>query len=111
MALKAKFLHFSTKASYNSQRAKHTGDALTEFDGYISYVDEGPTIYTRGKTYHCDDITITNGTTVSGQYVTGISNDGHKITVNKAVLPTIPTGGTITPKADAATAVVGTSTK
>lgn len=117
MALKAKFLHFSTKASYNSQRAKHTGDALTEFDGYISYIDKsdkgdaGPMICTRGKEYYCADLSIASGTAVSGQYVTGISNDGHKITVNRANLPSIPVAATATPKPDAETGAVGTSTK
>ena len=46
MALKNKFLHFKTKASYEAELAKHTEDAaLKQFQAYTAFVDEGPTIY------------------------------------------------------------------
>lgn len=56
MAYKSKFLHFKTKASYNKERAKTVAGSEERkvFDAYISYVDEGPTIYTWGKEYKCD---------------------------------------------------------
>lgn len=56
MAYKTKFLHFKTKASYNAERAKTTEgtEARKEFDAYISFIDEGPTICTWGKEYQCD---------------------------------------------------------
>ena len=47
MAFKAKLLHFTTKASYENERARQEdAGTLAEFDKYISFVDEGPTIYT-----------------------------------------------------------------
>lgn len=55
MALKNKFLHFQTKASYAAELAKHTEDAdLKQFQAYTAFVDEGPTIYVWGKEYKCD---------------------------------------------------------
>lgn len=56
MAYKAKFLHFKTKQSYNTERNK-TSEGTDErkvFDAYISFIDEGPTICTWGKEYKCD---------------------------------------------------------
>ena len=55
MAYKAKFLHFKTKQSYNTERNK-TSEGTDErkiFDAYISFIDEGPTICTWGKEYKC----------------------------------------------------------
>lgn len=56
MAYKTKFLHFKTKASYEAERAKTTegSEERKVFDAYISFIDEGPTIYTWGKEYQCD---------------------------------------------------------
>ena len=54
MALDISFLHFTTKASYTAERSRNeSSGTLAIFDGYISFVDEGPTIYTRGKEYKC----------------------------------------------------------
>ena len=56
MAYKAKFLHFKTKQSYNTERNK-TSEGTDErkvFDAYISFIDEGPTICTWGKEYKCE---------------------------------------------------------
>lgn len=56
MAYKSKFLHFKTKASYNTERAKTTAgtEERKVFDAYISFIDEGPMICTWGKEYKCD---------------------------------------------------------
>ena len=62
MALRNKFIHFKTKASYFAERNKRIGDAekLKEFDAFTCFVDEGPTIYVFNKEYNCsggkDDI-------------------------------------------------------
>lgn len=56
MAYKAKFLHFKTKQSYNTERNK-TSEGTDErkvFDAYISFIDEGSTICTWGKEYKCE---------------------------------------------------------
>lgn len=55
MAYKAKFLHFKTKQSYNTERNKTSeeSDERKVFDAYISFIDEGPTICTWGKEYKC----------------------------------------------------------
>lgn len=55
MAYKAKFLHFKTKQSYNTERNKTAegSDERKVFDAYISFIDEGPTICTWGKEYKC----------------------------------------------------------
>lgn len=56
MAYKAKFLHFKTKQSYNTERNK-TSEGSSErkiFDAYLSFIDEGPTICTWGKEYKCE---------------------------------------------------------
>lgn len=56
MAYKTKFLHFKTLASYNTERNK-TAEGTEErkqFDAYLSFIDEGPTLCTWGKTYKCD---------------------------------------------------------
>ena len=56
MAYKAKFLHFKTKQSYNTERNKTVEgtDERKVFDAYISFIDEGPTICTWGKEYKCE---------------------------------------------------------
>lgn len=56
MAYKTRFLHFKTKAAYNTERAKTIEDSAERkvFDAYISFIDEGPTICTRGKVYKCE---------------------------------------------------------
>ena len=56
MAYKAKFLHFKTKQSYNTERNKtlEGTDERKVFDAYISFIDEGPTICTWGKEYKCE---------------------------------------------------------
>jgi hypothetical protein len=48
MAYKAKFLHFKTKQSYNTERNKTSegSDERKIFDAYFSFIDEGPTICT-----------------------------------------------------------------
>lgn len=55
MAYKAKFLHFKTKQSYNTERNKTSegSDERKIFDAYLSFIDEGPTICTWGKEYKC----------------------------------------------------------
>ena len=56
MAYKIGFLHFVTKENYNSERNKTeiNSEERRIFDANISFVDEGPTIYTRGKEYKCE---------------------------------------------------------
>lgn len=57
MAYKAKFLHFKTKQSYNTERNKTSegSDERKIFDAYLSFIDEGPTICTWGKEYSGTD--------------------------------------------------------
>lgn len=101
MAYKAKFLHFKTKQSYNAERNK-TNEGTDErkiFDAYISFVDEGPTIYTWGKEYKCE-LSLTE--------VESLIDSKGFITIED--IPDVPEAGTLTPKV-ADTAVVGTSTK
>lgn len=101
MAYKAKFLHFKTKQSYNAERNK-TNEGTEErkiFDAYISFVDEGPTIYTWGKEYKCE-LSLTE--------VESLIDSKGFITIED--IPDVPEAGTLTPKV-ADTAVVGTSTK
>lgn len=68
MAYKTKFIHFKTKASYEAERAKTTEgtEERKAFDAYISFVDEGPTIYVFGKEYQCD----TNSVSYTSQELT-----------------------------------------
>ena len=54
MALDISFLHFTTKASYDAEKSRNETDGtLEEFESCISFIDEGPTICTRGKEYKC----------------------------------------------------------
>lgn len=54
MALDISFLHFTTKASYDAEKSRNeTDETLEEFESCISFIDEGPTICTRGKEYKC----------------------------------------------------------
>lgn len=54
MALDISFLHFTTKASYDTEKVRNeTEGTLEEFESCISFIDEGPTICTRGKEYKC----------------------------------------------------------
>lgn len=68
MAYKTKLLHFKTKASYEAERAKTTegSEERKTFDAYISFVDEGPTMYVFGKEYQCD----TNSVSYTSQELT-----------------------------------------
>lgn len=68
MAYKTKFIHFKTKASYEAERAKTTEgtEERKVFDAYISFVDEGPTMYVFGKEYQCD----TNSVSYTSQELT-----------------------------------------
>ena len=56
MALRNKFLHFKTKASYTAERNKYIEDAekLKQFDAFTCFVAEGPTIYVFNREYKCD---------------------------------------------------------
>lgn len=91
MAYKTKFLHFKTKASYNAERAKTTAgtEERKVFDAYISFIDEGPMIYTWGKEYKCD---------ISASEVEALVNAGK---ISPATVAPLIAG----------TAAVGTSTK
>ena len=91
MAYKSKFLHFKTKASYNAERAKTTAgtEERKVFDAYISFIDEGPMIYTWGKEYKCD---------ISASEVEALVNAGK---ISPATVAPLIAG----------TAAVGTSTK
>lgn len=101
MAYKAKFLHFKTKQSYNTERNK-TSEGTDErkiFDAYISFIDEGPTICTWGKEYKCE---------LSKTEIESLIDSKGFITIDD--IPSVPVAGTTTPKV-AGTAAVGTSTK
>lgn len=91
MAYKSKFLHFKTKASYEAERAKTTAgtEERKVFDAYISFIDEGPMIYTWGKEYKCD---------ISASEVEALVNAGK---ISPATVAPLIAG----------TAAVGTSTK
>lgn len=96
MAYKAKFLHFKTKQSYNTERNKTVEgtDERKVFDAYISFIDEGPTICTWGKEYKCE---------LSKEEIESLIDSKGFITVED-----IPTAGTITPII-AGTAATGSS--
>lgn len=101
MAYKAKFLHFKTKQSYNTERNK-TSEGSSErkiFDAYLSFIDEGPTICTWGKEYKCE---------LSKTEIESLIDSKGFITIDD--IPSIPVAGTTTPKV-AGTAAVGTSIK
>lgn len=101
MAYKAKFLHFKTKQSYNTERNKTVEgtDERKIFDAYISFIDEGPTICTWGKEYKCE---------LSKTGIESLIDSKGFITIDD--IPSVPVAGTTTPKV-AGTAAVGTSTK
>lgn len=101
MAYKAKFLHFKTKQSYNTERNK-TSEGTDErkvFDAYISFIDEGPTICTWGKEYKCE---------ISKEEIETLIDSKGFITLED--IPNIPIAGTSLPEI-AGTAAAGTSEK
>lgn len=89
MAYKTKFLHFKTLASYNAERNK-TQEGSEErkiFDAYLSFIDEGPTLCTWGKTYKCD---------ISAEEVEAIIDSKGFITLED--IPHIPEPATSIPQ-------------
>lgn len=101
MAYKAKFLHFKTKQSYNTERNKTVEgtDERKVFDAYISFIDEGPTICTWGKEYKCE---------ISKEEIETLIDSKGFITLED--IPNIPIAGTSLPEI-AGTAAAGTSEK
>jgi hypothetical protein len=92
MAYRLKFMHFTTKASYLAERSKCSGDALTAFDNYIAFVDEGPTIYTRGKEYDCQSHGSDTGyflPIASGSELGGVMVDGDTVSIDDTGLLSI----------------------
>ena len=102
MAYKAKFLHFKTKQSYNTERNKtlEGTDERKVFDAYISFIDEGPTICTWGKEYKCE---------ATLEDIESIINSKGFITIND--IPTAPSPSISEPLEPNIIPVIGTSTK
>lgn len=130
MAIKNKFIHFKTRATFdvNVPNPTSTADDGNQFYNYTTFIQDTKEIYTHGTFYKCniseeevealiaskgyiteDDIPVLSGgaAATSGQYVSGVTVSGHTVTVTKAALPS---AATIAPKASG-TAAVGTSTK
>lgn len=82
MAYKTKFIHFKTKASYETERAKTTEgtEERKAFDAYISFVDEGPTMYVFGKEYQCD----TNSVSYTSQELTDVEKTQARTNIGAA---------------------------
>lgn len=99
-----RFVHFKTKASFTSRLG--AGDIQ---ESSVVFIQDANEIWTHGTYYKCDiseaevialinskgyiteaDIpSLTGGASAtSGQYVSGVTVSGHKVTVTKAALPT-----------------------
>lgn len=103
-----RFVHFKTKASFTSRLG--AGDIQ---ESSVVFIQDANEIWTHGTYYKCDiseaevialinskgyitkaDIpSLTGGAAAtSGQYVSGVTVSGHKVTVTKAALPTSVSG-------------------
>lgn len=91
MAFKPQLLHFKTKASYLAERTRQeNAGTLSAFEKYLSFVDEGPVIYTWGNEYNSIEDVLTSTSTgaalsanmgrVLNEKIEALSNSGVTIT-------------------------------
>ena len=91
MAFKPQLLHFKTKASYLAERTRQeNAGTLSTFEKYLSFVDEGPVIYTWGNEYNSIEDVLTSTSTraalsanmgrVLNEKIEALGNSGATIT-------------------------------